>query len=510
MIKVKNIIQEEILINELLISNEYKNVNSLDSTTFVVYIDKIYFFDYTNKSYINDVKNFAQMMAANEKIQSNVGDFDSAGDFLKYDLKNRPNIIVGSFVYNSFSDDIPKDALCAEFEKNSYLDISISDTLRKIIKVLPMLNYFHIDNKYYSKEDLLNSTENNNKQIKLPELVYHGTSSENILEILRRGIITVPENSPFNDVKHDKYIFLTSSFKTANNYAEMSVSRNYNLKTFNIVLEIPTSRLDKDKIEYDLDFYAKYVGNGNDEYDKIIKNDNPKQELMYSNKPDKNLGAKYNKFGYNGIILPTKISNIFAKIGNDYSKFTIQEFINYTKTKSMNEAVEQPIIRGKIFESIDVYHGSDRKFDVFDMSKIGSGDGNSKGGWGIYFSDNEDVSRSYSTNRGFVKQYRLKNGNYFNLDESLDYSVANLILNKMKKTRIKKSDIEEFESDFIEYANETTNKQVYDWLSFVCGSEKNASLFLYSIGFIGNTFSDRTNREATNYVVFDTHSIIYI
>jgi hypothetical protein len=60
------------------------------------------------------------------------------------------------------------------------------------------------------------------------------------------------------------------------------------------------------------------------------------------------------------------------------------------------------------------------------------------------------------------------------------------------------------------YANDTTNKQVYDWLSYVVGSEKNASLFLYSIGFIGNTFKDRVNTTATNYVIFNTNSIIYV
>ena len=38
-----------------------------------------------------------------------------------------------------------------------------------------------------------------------------------------------------------------------------------------------------------------------------------------------------------------------------------------------------------INEIINVYHGSDRKFDTFDLDKIGSGDGKNIGGWGIYF-----------------------------------------------------------------------------------------------------------------------------
>ena len=38
-------------------------------------------------------------------------------------------------------------------------------------------------------------------------------------------------------------------------------------------------------------------------------------------------------------------------------------------------------------EGINVWHGSDRNFDKFDIEKVGSGDGKSLGGWGIYFSD---------------------------------------------------------------------------------------------------------------------------
>ncbi len=160
-------------------------------------------------------------------------------------------------------------------------------------------------------------------------------------------------------------------------------------------------------------------------------------------------------------------------------------------------------------EAIDVWHGSDRNFDRFDISKVGSGDGKSLGGWGIYFSDDEDVSRNYSTNKGFVREFKLKSGNYFDLDETLDYDIANLIIKKLKKTGVDENDVEEFENDYVAYANDSTNKQVYEWLSYVCGNEKNASLFLNSIGFIGNRFKDKVNPDATDYVVFSTDSIIY-
>lgn len=50
-----------------------------------------------------------------------------------------------------------------------------------------------------------------------------------------------------------------------------------------------------------------------------------------------------------------------------------------------------------------VYHGSPHKFDKFDMSKIGTGEGAQAYGHGLYFSESPDVARSYqaTTTNGF-------------------------------------------------------------------------------------------------------------
>ena len=163
-----------------------------------------------------------------------------------------------------------------------------------------------------------------------------------------------------------------------------------------------------------------------------------------------------------------------------------------------------------ILEGIDVFHGSDRKFDTFDVNKIGSGDGKQLGGWGIYFSDSEDVSQRYVTRHGFLKQYEIKSGSYFDLDDSLDSETSFIILNGLKRKNVSENDLEQFQNDFIEYANDTTNKQVYEWLSHVLGGEKQASLFLEERGFLGNKFKDRINTEATNYVVFNSRNVVEI
>ena len=164
-----------------------------------------------------------------------------------------------------------------------------------------------------------------------------------------------------------------------------------------------------------------------------------------------------------------------------------------------------------ISEIIDVYHGSDRKFDTFDLNKIGSGDGKNLGGWGIYFSDSEDVAQRYFLKSGFVKRYQLRRGEYFNLDEYGDESGANLILEKLQNRNVSEDDLEEFQTDIIGYIYDTTNKQIYDWLSYVLGSEKEFSLFLnIYLGYNGNKFKDRVNIDATNYVVYDLDCIFNI
>jgi hypothetical protein len=45
--------------------------------------------------------------------------------------------------------------------------------------------------------------------------------------------------------------------------------------------------------------------------------------------------------------------------------------------------------------AIKAYHGSPHKFDRFDISKIGTGEGAQAYGHGLYFADNEGVARSY-------------------------------------------------------------------------------------------------------------------
>ena len=165
-------------------------------------------------------------------------------------------------------------------------------------------------------------------------------------------------------------------------------------------------------------------------------------------------------------------------------------------------------IRG-LLENINVFHGSDRKFDEFDIDKIGSGDGKSLGGWGIYFSDSKEVSSRYSLEKGFLKSFELKEGDYFDLDEGLEEGFSYHIIEQLKE-KVNEEEIESFQTDYIDYIQygDITNHQFYDWLSYVLDSEKAASLFLESMGYLGNKFRDKWDSDAMNYVIFNAATIV--
>jgi hypothetical protein len=158
-----------------------------------------------------------------------------------------------------------------------------------------------------------------------------------------------------------------------------------------------------------------------------------------------------------------------------------------------------------MYESINVWHGSDRQFDEFDMSMVGTGDGKSLGGWGIYFSTDKTVSQRYFVKGGFVREYEIQEGNYFDLDAPLSQDGERIVIG-LEQMEIDPDEIEEFRTDYMGY-DDVTNKQAYEWLSYVFEGEKGASLFLKSLGYLGNTFIDKWDTDARNYVVFDISSI---
>lgn len=166
-------------------------------------------------------------------------------------------------------------------------------------------------------------------------------------------------------------------------------------------------------------------------------------------------------------------------------------------------------LKDLVLIEMEVYHGSDHSFDAFDADKIGTASGDDKGGWGFYFTTSQDVASQYASGKGEVRTYRIPDGSYFDFNEMLDPSFAQSIYSELEDADVDESDLEEFRDDFMDesYVYDTTYEQVYDWLGHVLGSRKKASLFLADMGYVGNTYRDRSEPDAANYVVYDASDI---
>jgi hypothetical protein len=168
------------------------------------------------------------------------------------------------------------------------------------------------------------------------------------------------------------------------------------------------------------------------------------------------------------------------------------------------------VITESLMENIQVYRGGTKQWDTFDMDKVGTGDGGTLGGWGIYCSDSLDVANRYFLKNGQIKEFDIKDGPYFDLDEPLDEGLAIQIMEKLRKKGIDEDELEQFQTDYIDYIQygDITNNSVYEWLSYIFGNQKEASLFLHDMGYRGNKMKDRWERDATNYILFDPSYVI--
>ena len=74
-----------------------------------------------------------------------------------------------------------------------------------------------------------------------------------------------------------------------------------------------------------------------------------------------------------------------------------EDFMHPDDVTAMQQLYERPerAAGGEVEEGIPAYHGSPHDFDQFDLSKIGSGQGEQAYGHGLYFASAEDLAKSY-------------------------------------------------------------------------------------------------------------------
>lgn len=84
---------------------------------------------------------------------------------------------------------------------------------------------------------------------------------------------------------------------------------------------------------------------------------------------------------------------------------------------------------GSVEDGITAYHGSPHKFDRFDLSKIGTGEGAQAYGHGLYFAESEPVAKGYrdqlKQDFAFVDGEKIPHPSEENPDTNLTYTLAN-------------------------------------------------------------------------------------
>ena len=161
------------------------------------------------------------------------------------------------------------------------------------------------------------------------------------------------------------------------------------------------------------------------------------------------------------------------------------------------------------------YHGSPYNFNKFDFDRIGSGDGLSKFGYGLYFTDTKELAEYYAKelsigehrktgyNLYTVKLYNLNE--FYPWEEELPHHIADCVMRKLDKIG-KSDDAELMRNEYEEYGQMWTTRSTYEILTHSLGGGKNTSEFLNLCGLSG-VIAESIIMKGNIYVTYDDDNI---
>lgn len=180
----------------------------------------------------------------------------------------------------------------------------------------------------------------------------------------------------------------------------------------------------------------------------------------------------------------------------------------------------------KLFEEINLYHGSGKRFDKFDSSMMNKNSGQDTYGWGFYFTDSEDIAKVYANTHDekYVYHVTLHKGK---TPEQYDFLIFDkLPTNSQLSKIINGLDKENIEIDLSNVKNAwdiISRLQKYFFYSYpmkkqfdygMNTAKKDTSLFLLRCGIDGmkfpapkGEFTYENGYDGYNYVVFDENNI---
>ena len=257
---------------------------------------------------------------------------------------------------------------------NTMYDVVNSQEFRQLLKtgILNQFSFILLNDKPYTVEQLLDGSYDNRKRenTNITPLLYHGTTTNVIYNIMKNGLRQVKENSNFK-VENKGYVYLTSVYESAYDYAQMYAK---SMGGDECVIVVDTSKIDKNRIVLDYDFASEYTTDiENSPYKDNIK----PNSIYYKGNVAKNAsnnGTKYGKIGYKGIIMPNAIRGAYV-YENGSREFFDREQILYIfrpleskerKNNMLNEYTSR-YYRDKQNFNIKAYHSS-RNLD--DMRNI--------------------------------------------------------------------------------------------------------------------------------------------
>ena len=165
------------------------------------------------------------------------------------------------------------------------------------------------------------------------------------------------------------------------------------------------------------------------------------------------------------------------------------------------------------------YHGTDADFEAFDHSHMGEGAGGQAYGWGSYFTEEEGVARSYAGG-GFVYEAELPDdtgSNYLHFESKPSNKDIARVKRELVEYILRNDeegmyDYPQGKDDLTQEVDEagepTTWRDLYGTVSSHLGSDKEASAFFRSIGYVGIQYnSSETDGGKKNLVIFDESDI---
>ena len=165
------------------------------------------------------------------------------------------------------------------------------------------------------------------------------------------------------------------------------------------------------------------------------------------------------------------------------------------------------------------YHGTDADFEAFDHSHMGEGAGGQAYGWGSYFTEEEGVARSYAGG-GFVYEAELPDdtgSNYLHFESKPSNKDIARVKRELVEYILRNDeegmyDYPQGKDDLTQEVDDagepTTWRDLYGTVSSHLGSDKEASSFFHSIGYVGIQYnSSETDGGKKNLVIFDESDI---